>query len=175
MDTRSVNELYHYGVKGMKWGVRRAEKRAARATRKVEKKLTRAGQLEGAARYVTNSAEKKARVEIRNAKNNEKVANQYASEGKRIRAGIARWAANESRKSAKEIRSQAREDAKVYLEKSKHYRQKASKIATKKNVSLGQDRVNDILKRSSREGYQNEKMFDQGMTTLYGEDWRHSN
>lgn len=25
MDTRSVNELYHYGVKGMKWGVRKAE------------------------------------------------------------------------------------------------------------------------------------------------------
>lgn len=28
MDTRSVNELYHYGVKGMKWGVRRDRAKA---------------------------------------------------------------------------------------------------------------------------------------------------
>lgn len=169
------NELYHYGVKGMKWGVRRAEKRAARATRKVEKKLTRAGQLEGAARYVTNSAEKRARVETRNARHNQKVADRYASEGKKIRAAIGRWAANASRESAKQIRAQAREDAQRYIEQSNRYRQKASKIATKKNVSLGQDRVNAILKRSSREGYQNEKEFDETMTKLYGEDWRHSN
>ena len=31
------NELYHYGVKGMKWGVRRAKKRAERADRNIRR------------------------------------------------------------------------------------------------------------------------------------------
>lgn len=35
-------ELYHHGVKGMKWGVRRARKKAERAEKKTQKKLLKA-------------------------------------------------------------------------------------------------------------------------------------
>ena len=35
------DELYHYGVKGMKWGVRRAEKQALRNQQRGEKYLTK--------------------------------------------------------------------------------------------------------------------------------------
>lgn len=31
----NTNELYHHGVKGMKWGVRRAQRKAAREARKA--------------------------------------------------------------------------------------------------------------------------------------------
>ena len=39
-----MNESYlqHYGVKGMKWGVRRAEKRQAKAERRAERKKQKA-------------------------------------------------------------------------------------------------------------------------------------
>lgn len=35
----SNGELYHYGVKGQKWGVRRAQKKAAKAKKKWDKKV----------------------------------------------------------------------------------------------------------------------------------------
>lgn len=38
---RNQYELYHHGVKGMKWGVRRAEKKAAKNQARREKYLTK--------------------------------------------------------------------------------------------------------------------------------------
>lgn len=36
-----MNELQHHGVKGMKWGVRRAKKKAERAANKEQEKAAK--------------------------------------------------------------------------------------------------------------------------------------
>lgn len=158
------NELYHYGVKGMKWGVRRAEKRAARqqsrGLNKLEKAYIYAGDSKGKGKYTLDKGRKQAKAHQAEAKAFEKSSKQYAKEGKKIRSKITKVAANISRNNAKKVMDKAEENAQFWLKRSERYKQKASKISTEKNVSLGRNKVNNILKTSFSAGYDMARELD---------------
>lgn len=162
------NELYHYGVKGMKWGVRRkrdkssgSDRKQARATRKVENAYAKAGAARGQADYILSKGRKQASRENSDARMLEKASKDYASQGKNIRAGLTRYAANIARSNAKDAMQKAKEEAEYFVQREKYMTVKAQTIATKKNVNLGKNRVNEILSSSRREGREYQRNMDE--------------
>lgn len=75
------NELMHYGVKGMKWGVRRAAESTARGASKAYKGVKKHGDS----------------VLERQARRNDLRAQYHASRGHNIRARYYDWKAFKSR------------------------------------------------------------------------------
>lgn len=106
MPTMEVNEefLEHYGVLGMKWGIRR-NRSAARAARKDQASLKKAGYTKEAAAVGKVAAKSEAKAA----------------------AGESKLAAKRAAKKAKEEQAAAdrREDTKVFLKQQEKYMKKA--------------------------------------------------
>lgn len=151
--TEYSDELMHYGVKGMKWGVRRAQKR-------VEKAYRNAGDAQGRADYVLSKGRKRANESYKSARTLEKSAKEHEQKGHRVRAKIHKYFADAERSNAREVMRSSRADAKEYLEASDYYKERASKIASKKNVSIGQNRIDELLAASREKGRLNEEVLD---------------
>ena len=147
------DELMHYGVKGMKWGVRRARK-------KVEKAYKKAGNAQGRADYILSRGRQIANASYRNARSLDKSSNEHAQKGHRVRAKIHKYFADSERSTARETMRVTREDAKEWLEISDAYKERASKMATKKNVSIGKNRVDELLSVARERGRIGEENFE---------------
>lgn len=141
-------ELYHYGVLGMKWGVRKATKKAERASR-LNRKALKLDKKEAAYKLKAEKAHNKhdldgaGRVGVKAAKL-EKQAAQYKSKANKTdsefkRSRLERKAANLEYKAAKKKKKgeaiskstgYGRESMK-YLNKSAEYARKAAKARRK--------------------------------------------
>ncbi len=153
----SSDELYHYGVKGMKWGHRKAQRLENRAVRK----FGRVGRKLGAAQYEREKGAEAYRKHNASAKMFDKAAKQYESKGNVFKAEASRMAAEALRARGANVKRQ-REEAASYLERrSDVMMQKANKFASKKKVDLGQKRIETILGDSKKKGHDSAKRAEE--------------
>lgn len=145
-------ELYHHGVKGMKWG-----KRKARLEAKTTRKFSRAGKKLGAAEYERSMGAEAYRKHDATAKTFDKAARQYESKGNYFKAEASRRAAAALRARGENIK-RSRDEGAAYLEKrAAKMQEKASAFASKKNVDLGKKKIDSILSENKKKGFESAK------------------
>ena len=121
------SELYHYGVKGMKWGVKRASKYQSKADvarasadewDEMARRATAKGKLKKAAKYTQAANEDRAYAAKYQDKANRKVEKRYAKAGKM--AGRAQYYQDKSNATYKKYD----DAAKLFDKKAKQYDKK---------------------------------------------------
>lgn len=145
------SELYHYGVKGMKWGVK--NKREL----KVAKRFARAGKKQGVADYYRDQGKNAYKKHDENARVLDKTAKKYESQGAFIKAQVARKSAAALRARGENIKARNDAIADKYNKKVEKLTEKAKTYATKKRVDLGTKKVNSILGETKKKAYEREK------------------
>lgn len=146
------NEIYHYGVKGMKWG-----KRQARLENRAIRKFARVGKKLGEADYERSKGAEEYKKHDDAAKVFDKTARKMESQGNYFRAEAARKAAAALRTRGENLK-RSRDEGAAYLEKrAAKMQEKATKFATKKNVDLGKKKINSILGENKQKGFESRK------------------
>lgn len=72
------NELYHYGVLGMKWGVRRSQKQLSRINKKAERQNWSDDAID-AAKVRTKKVKQMSNAELRKLNERTRLENEYAN------------------------------------------------------------------------------------------------
>lgn len=95
MKTYSNDELYHYGVLGMKWGTRRSQKQLDRLSRRSKKEKWSDDAIE-AAKIKTKKVSQMSNTELNKLNNRQNLERQHrqlnpgiANKGLRVAAGVA--------------------------------------------------------------------------------------
>ena len=145
-----TDELYHYGVPGMKWGQRK----------KAEKLYKKVGKQRGIGDYWKDQGTESARKYKSAAAILEAKAKQYEAKGKVVKAEASRQAAKKLNVKAADARRKYDETALQYYNKASRIEDKVSKYATKKRVDIGKDRVDSILKSSKLKSYNETKSWE---------------
>lgn len=129
----------------------------AKAVAKTEKMYSKQGKRQGMADFYKDKADSTQKKYDDTAKAFDKTAGRLDKEGKHLRAELSRRAAESIRNKGVKEAQQYRDTAELFMRSGDRMGKKASEFATKKNVNVGKNRVNALLKESRSRGYQNEK------------------
>lgn len=107
------NYLQHYGVPGMKWGVRRAQKRLSRINKKA-KKQNWDDDAATAARIRTKSVKQMSNAELKKVNERIRLENEYSNLTKRDISTGKKFVSDIMKETSKEI---AKDYTKKYAKK----------------------------------------------------------
>lgn len=142
----SVNELSHYGIKGMKWGVRRSQATLDRlAGRTPSKKRKKSSDRVGSGNTAKKIGKKAGKAAGTLAKNATKKVSEARAKRKRNKA-VER--ANEAAKS-KKISQMSNEELKSHIDRLTLEKKYNELTGTKKNTTA-RDLVGDFFGKSSQ-------------------------
>ena len=105
------NELYHYGVLGMKWGVRRAQNKVIKIGAKA-KKQGWSDDAKSAAEIKTKSVKQMSNAELRKINERTRLENEYKNLNKRKVSAGEKFVTDVVKESSKEI---AKDYTKKYM------------------------------------------------------------
>ena len=105
INLNNQNELTHYGILGMKWGVRRSQKQLARISNKAKKKGW-SEDAETAAKLKTKSLNQMSNAELKKFNERKRLENEYKQLTKKQKNAGQKFAADVGRELAKDYTKQ---------------------------------------------------------------------
>ncbi len=157
------DELYHYGVKGMKWKNHRYAK-AEKLYSRVGKHMAGYKSYKDLAKSTKAEYDNKAKGDDDKARLFEKQAKILEKKGAVIPGYLLRQKAEVYKANAEKIRKSGEDEiasynrtAERYLKKAEKSRQKADAYATKKRVDLGKKSIDSIINKATRKRYERDK------------------
>ena len=134
------DELRHYGVLGMKWGVRRARRTAKSA-----------GRAKATAKAIKKDTIEVAKKRSKESEAWDQISKAHTKKGQKVRSKWAEGTSRAKKELAKDTKQYGLDDAKRWMNAHNYRKEKAYKLADKYKMSRKE--VDSLIKQYSNRPY----------------------